>query len=118
MTLERFREFGILLSIGMQRVQLATVSLLETIMITFGGVIGGLSLGFFILLYFYYNPIALSGDMAELTEQYGIEPMMYFSLAPEVFYSQAIIVFIIAMLISLYPVVQIFKLNILKAARR
>jgi putative ABC transport system permease protein len=118
MTLERFREFGILLSVGMQRYQLAAVSFIETLMIAFGGVIGGLSLGFFVLLYFYQNPIPLSGDMADITAEYGIEPVMYFSLAPEVFYSQALVVFVIAMLISLYPVVQIFRLNILKAARR
>jgi putative ABC transport system permease protein len=117
MTLERFREFGILLSIGMQRLQLAAISFMETLFISFGGVLAGIVIGFFILLYFNNHPIPLSGDMGDLTEQYGIEPMLYFSLAPEVFLSQTLIVFIITMLIAIYPVVQVFKLNILKAAR-
>jgi putative ABC transport system permease protein len=117
MTLERYREFGILLSIGTQRIQLAIISFLETLMISFSGVIAGLLLGYFILLYFYFNPIPLSGDLSDLTEQYGIEPMLYFSISPDVFISQAFVVFIITLLIAIYPVVQIFRLNILKAAR-
>jgi putative ABC transport system permease protein len=117
MTLERFREFGILLSVGMQRYQLAFISFLETLLISAGGVLTGIIIGFLLLLYFFYNPIPLSGDMGDLTEQYGFEPMLFFSMNLSVLTSQIIIVFIMALLISIYPVVQIFRLNILKAAR-
>jgi len=42
MTMERLREFGVLLSIGMKRINLSVVILIETIFFSFIGVIAGL----------------------------------------------------------------------------
>ncbi|MDI6402280.1 FtsX-like permease family protein [Balneolaceae bacterium ANBcel3] len=117
MTLERSREYGVLLSVGMQRKELAKVAFLEILMISFVGLIGGMAASFLILLYFYNNPITLTGDAAEAVLDFGFEPILPFSLAPDLFYNQLIIVFLIAMVISLYPVFKIYRMDILEAAR-
>lgn len=117
MTLERLREFGVLLSMGMQRLQLIVIVFIETFIIgLIGALIGGL-LGFSFSYYFYINPIQLTGDAADAMLEYGFEPIMPFSIAPDIFYTQAIVVFILSLVICLYPAIKIGTLNILQASR-
>ncbi len=117
MTLERTREFGILLSVGMYRLKLALVVFIETFFISILGVLAGFLLGIIVLLYFYFNPIRLSGDMAELVLDFGFEPILPVALAPDIFLWQGSIIFILTTLICLYPSLKIVRLNILDAAR-
>ena len=118
MTLERMREFGILLSVGMQRLKLAAVVFLETFMISILGIAAGSGLGYLILLYFYYNPIEIGNDMGDLFEEFGFEPIIPVAIEAGIFAWQGFVIFVMAMLISLYPVFKIFRLKILDAARR
>lgn len=117
MTLERLREFGILLSVGMQRFKLALVLFIETIAISILGILSGFILGFFIILYFYYNPIHLGGDMEEFVQEWGIEPIMPTALAPDIFLWQGMIIFLLTTLICFYPTIKIYTLNILDSSR-
>jgi putative ABC transport system permease protein len=118
MTLERQNEFAILISIGMKRSQLAFICLLETLFISFLGVIAGIIVGFPVLLYFYYNPIPLSGDLASMVQEFGMEPFLTFSLAPPVFIFQALTMLVISLIITTYPVWRSFTLPILENIRR
>jgi putative ABC transport system permease protein len=113
MMLERQREFAMLLSLGMKRAQLATVCFMESVFLTISGVIAGIAISIPVQLYFYYNPIRLKGDMADAIMDYGFEPIMPFSMDPVVFWSQAKVVLVIAILIGLYPVYKVFRLNIM-----
>ncbi len=113
MMLERIREFAMLISIGMKRYQLAVVCLLESFFMSFIGVIIGMMVTYPFVYYFNKNPIPLKGEMAELLIDYGFEPVMPTSIAPSIFISQAIVVFIIALLIGLYPAYKAFKLNVI-----
>ncbi len=114
MMLERQREFGMLLSLGMKRAQLAVVCFTESVLLSIAGVIAGMMAAIPVVLYFFYNPIRLSGDMAEAMLDYGFEPIMPFSLDPAVFWSQAQIVLIISLFIGIYPVYKVFRLNIME----
>ena len=118
MTLERLREFGILLSVGMKRVKLAFVVFIETFFITILGVLAGFGLGIFPILYFHYNPIVLGGDMEDLVADWGIEPVMPAAIAPDIFLRQGVIIFILTTLICLYPTIKILTLKILEASKR
>ncbi len=118
MTLERMREFGILLSVGMQRLKLAAVVFMETFMISILGIAAGSGLGYLILLYFYYNPIVIGNDMGDLFEEFGFEPIIPVAIESGIFAWQGFVIFVMAMLISLYPVFKIIRLKILDAARR
>lgn len=117
MTTERIYEFGVLISVGMKRWKLIIVVMLESLFINFLGVIAGMLAGIPILGYFYRNPIRLKGNLDEFAEQYNIEPVLNFSLDPAVFYWQGIIVFIIALIVSVYPVYRISRLNLISALR-
>ncbi len=117
MIYERKREFGILLSVGMKRYQLGFICFIETILICFIGVILGLCFGFPIVYYLHHNPIQFTGELADYMLNFGLEPLYPFSIAPDIFIYQAASIFAITMVVALYAVRKIFKLDILKAAR-
>lgn len=117
MTLERMREFGILLSVGMQRIKLALVVFIETFFITILGVLAGFALGTIPILYFFYNPIVLAGDMEEVVADFGIEPIMPTAIAPDIYLWQGFMVFILTTIICFYPSIKILTLKILEASK-
>jgi len=117
MVKERKREFGVVHAIGMQKYKLSVIVFFETVFIGIIGCAIGLLISYLFCLYFYYHPIPLTGEMATVMEQYGQEPFMFFSMKPSLFYSQMIIVFIISVFISIFPVYNISRLKITKAMR-
>lgn len=117
MTLERLREFGILLSVGMYRWRLAFTVFIETFFISLLGVFSGFVLGLLVLGYFYFNPIMITGDMVGLFEEMGFEPVLPMAIAPDIFIWQGSVIFLISIAISFYPSIKIGTLNILDASR-
>ncbi|WP_409768672.1 ABC transporter permease [Thermaurantimonas sp.] len=117
MTLERTREFGMLISIGMKRKLLALTTVVETLLLGLSGVLLGVAVGFPILLYMHFHPIPLGGDLQAIADDFGIEPMLYFSIKPVIFLVQGLVILLISSLIAIYPYRFVMKLNFLKAAR-
>jgi putative ABC transport system permease protein len=117
MTMERRREFAILLGIGMHRGKLALVTFLETVMIAITGVVIGVIAGYPIVGYFHFHPIQLTGKAAEATKSFGIEPVMPFSLEPNVFVSQMGMVLMLSLLTAFYPIRNVLSLNIISGIR-
>ena len=117
MVKERSREFGVVHAVGMQKTKLSVVVFFETIFIGLIGCAIGLLISYLFCLYFYYNPIPLTGEMAKATEMYGMEPYMFFSMKASLFYSQMILVFFISLFISIFPVYNIQRLKITSAMR-
>jgi len=117
MTLERLKEFGILLSVGMKRSRLALVLFLETLWISLLGILCGLIAAWLVLGYFYFYPIELTGNLAQTLIDMGWEPVLPVSFAPELFYRQGVIIFGLVMLVFTYPLIKIARLNVLAAAR-
>lgn len=115
MLIERQKEFALLFSLGMKRKILAGVCFVETLFISLAGTLMGVIGAIPIVSYFHFNPIPLSGQMAEAISEYGFEPVLPFSSDPTVFYTQALYVLIISVLIGLYPVKKVFQLKILDA---
>ncbi len=117
MMLERIKEFSMLISIGMKRYQLAIVCFFETLLMSFIGVVIGTVITYPILLYFNINPIPLKGEMEELILEYGFEAVMPTSVTPEIFINQIIIVFLLALIIGLFPVYKVFRLKVVEGAK-
>lgn len=117
MTAERVREFGILISIGMKKWKLYLVTTLETIFISFIGVIAGAIVSVPLILYFVNNPIPLTGELAETMLIWGFEPIIPFAINPGMFIAQMWTVLAIAMVSGLYPINFIRKINPVKAMR-
>jgi len=112
MVLERLKEFGMLISLGMKRFQLALICFFETLFLAFMGVGLGALWALPLVLYFNKFPIELTGEMSQAMLEYGFEPILPFALDVNIFLNQAIIIFIISMLIGLYPIFKIAKLNV------
>lgn len=117
MVKERQREFGVTHAVGMQKRKIASLVFIETLFIGLIGCTIGLIISYFFCLYFFYNPIPLTGDMAKATEVYGLEPYMFVSMKASLFYHQIVVVFLISLLIAIYPISNISRLKITNAMR-
>jgi ABC-type lipoprotein release transport system permease subunit len=115
MMLERKKEFGVIVAIGMQKFKLGYILVLETILLGLTGVIAGIAVSVPITWYFTLHPIPISGQAAETMLQMGFEPVMSFSMTPSVYYNQGITILIFTLIISLYPVLSINRLKISNA---
>ena len=115
MMAERKKEFGMIIAVGMQKYKLILVVLLETVFIGMIGAITGILASIPILGYYYYHPIPFTGQAAEMMLEMGFDPVMFFSLDPAIFLKQALIIFIFTLIIGIYPVLNIRKLEIANA---
>ncbi|MDN5214251.1 ABC transporter permease [Fulvivirgaceae bacterium BMA12] len=117
MAKERTYEFGILVAIGMRRMRLKLLSLLELVMLSFGGVLLGVIISLPILTILHFNPIPISGEYAEVYKKFGIEPVLNFSISPVIFTDQATIILVLSLLLGIYPVWHIHRLRVVEAIR-
>ena len=111
MVSERAREFAILISVGMRKWKLMLLTALETIQVSFLGVLMGILISYPLLLYMVAHPIRMTGQMAELYEQLSIEPLLTFSARPDIFVSQALVVLAITAVTIIYPFLFIRRLE-------
>lgn len=117
---EREHEFGILLSIGMNRSLLAFSTWLEILLMALLGVILGMLAALPLVHYFKVNPIDFSEygeEMAESYEKWGFDPIFPTVMDASLFYSQAILVIIITSLLALFAIWKIYKLRPVEAMR-
>ena len=112
MVAERRREMGVMVAIGMQRLQLAMILFFETVYIGLIGVLAGFAGSVPIIAHFYNHPIPLTGNAGETMVQMGIEPLLYFSWLPSIFYDQMIVVLAITALVAIYPFVAAHRMKV------
>ena len=120
MVKEREYEFGVLLSIGMSRRLLAISTWIEILLMAFIGVILGMLVALPLVHYFKVNPIDFSDygeGMAETYAKWGFDPIFPTIMDASLFYSQAILVLIIASVLALFAIWKIYKLKPVKAMR-
>lgn len=114
---ERRRELGVMVAIGFKKGKLLFMMLIESAFIGVIGVLSGLIVSYPIFWYLFNNPIIITGDMASIYESMGFEPKIAFSVSPEIFYNPAITIMIIFMLVSLYQIYYIAKLDVIKSLK-
>ncbi len=117
MLAERRREFGMLISVGMQKRKLATIFSLEMLFTGFLGIVAGVVASLPVVFYGYFNPIRFRGQMGKMYEDYGFDPVMP-TLLPDTYYIwQIVVVLIILAVTILYSVRKIYRLNPIQAMR-
>ncbi len=114
---ERRRELGVMVAIGFQKGKLLFMMLVESAFIGLIGIASGLIVSYPIFYYLYKNPIIVTGEMAETYESMGFEAKIAFSVSPEIFYNPAITIMIIFMIVSLYQIYYVAKLNVVKSLK-
>ena len=117
MTAERMYEFGVMMSVGMKRIRMQLIIFLEMGMMASVGVLIGVAISLPILIYYYNNPVFMSGESADAIEAFGVEAAYFFSLQPQLFYNQAWAILFMAFILSFYPLFVIHKLKPVEAMR-
>lgn len=114
--MDRVREFGVLMAVGMKRIRVFTLILFETIILSlFGGIIGIL-LGVLTIWYFADKGINLSA-FAEGMNAWGMPTILY-PVLPIYFYFVIVVMIIItAIIAAIYPSIKTIKLMPAKAIR-
>ena len=114
---ERAYEFGVLLSIGMSRLRIWTVVFFEGVMTTALGAILGVIGVYPLVLYFHHNPYEFTGPAADTMREQGWEPVLPASLDPSIAMTHMLIIVVISILITAYPLYVIGKLKPVEARR-
>jgi len=112
LTNERQKEFRTMISLGMNRGKLARVVTLELMMMTSIGLLVGFALALPIACYFHANPIVLTGEMAMMYLDNGMEPIMPTSVDVRIFVVQVAIVLFLSLIAAVYPIRKIKKLKL------
>lgn len=118
MMVERKFEMGMLLAIGMKRTKLALLLLMESVLTVLTGCLLGILTSIPLVNYFNRHPIKIGGETAETYQRFGFEPIFPTSVDPSNFIRQGIIVVVIGLIISLYPMIKAMNLNPVKAMKK
>jgi len=117
MTMERKREFSIMMAIGMQDYKVITQVILESLFIATIGAIVGLIISFPIVYFYSLNPIPVPEESAQLYRDLNMEPVLSISSEPGYMVAQFGIVLIISLIASIFPLYNIMKFNIVDIIR-
>lgn len=115
--LERYRELGMLMAVGMNKLRVFTMIVLETIMLATVALFPGLLLGWGTVKYFAINGIDMSAFSKGL-EQFGMAQIIYPSLETAIYQQLALAVAITAVLGALYPAWKAISLKPVEAIRK
>lgn len=115
--LERTREIGMLMAIGMKRMRVFIMIMLETILISLAGAPIGMLLGYLSILYFGMNGMDFT-QYADSLEQYGMDTIVYLDLEGWNYALLAITVVITALIGAVYPARKAIKLEPVEALRK
>jgi ABC-type lipoprotein release transport system permease subunit len=114
---ERRREFGVLISIGMQKTRLAVIFVYEMLMMGMLGVFSGIAVSLPFLYYYHVNPIRLRGELAQIMENYGFDPVMPLQWIDMYVLWQGLIIAMMVVFACLYPLRKVFMLKEIDALR-
>lgn len=115
--LERYRELGMLMAIGMNKGKVFTMIVLETVMLCLVAAPVGLLLGWSTITYLGNNGLDLSA-YGNSMEQYGMSNIVYFGVDPIVYWQVPIGVALTALIAAIYPALKAIRLRPVEAIRK
>jgi putative ABC transport system permease protein len=118
MMVERRFEMGMLVAIGMKKIKLIQLLLIESVLTVLAGCLLGILASVPVVYYLHRYPIRFTGDVARVYEEFGFEAVFPTSLDGQIFVGQGIIVLVIGLVLSLYPIVKVIQLNPVTAMKK
>lgn len=115
--LERVREIGMLMAIGMNKSRIFGLITLETLILSFIGVPFGLCLGAFFISWLGTTGIDLSA-FSESLEGFGISAMLYMEVDQQIYLQVPAAVLATGLLASFYPALKAIRLRPVEAIKR
>jgi ABC-type antimicrobial peptide transport system permease subunit len=114
--MDRIREFGVLMAVGMKRIRVFLLILIETFILSiFGGLIG-MGLGAITVWYLSDKGIDLS-IFAEGLNAWGMPAQMYPMLPLYFYFVLAVMIIVTAIIAAIYPSIKTVKLRPAEAIR-
>jgi len=114
--MERVKELGMLMAIGMNRIRVFTMIMLETIFLSLTGGVIGMVIAAFLVNYFGETGINLEA-FTQGFEAIGFSPMLYPEIGTGFYFSITILIILTAIVASVYPAVKALKMNPAEALR-
>ncbi|MDZ7758114.1 ABC transporter permease [Rhodohalobacter sp.] len=107
---ERMRELGMLMAIGMNKLRVFTMIMLESVMLTLTGAAVGIFVGYLTVNYFNKNGLDLTAIGGDSFEIWGYGAVVYPYVNPEEYLYVMILVIATALLAAVYPALKALKL--------
>ncbi|MDX2321437.1 MAG: ABC transporter permease [Moritella sp.] len=114
--LERTREFGTMMALGLRPSNISRLIMLETSLMALIGLVFGVAIGMSITVYLYFNGLTYEG-MEEMTEKFNMADRIYPQISLLGAFAGPLVVMLFSCLATLYPVWKIRRLNALDAMR-
>lgn len=115
--LERVREFGMLMAVGMNKTKVFVMIMLETFFLMMIGAPLGMLISWLTVNYFEKNGLDFS-EYADGFSNVGIKPIIYPFLTPEYYPKVIVLVIIAAFLAAIYPAIKAIRLRPAEAIRK
>ncbi len=112
--LERTREFGIMLALGISPLRLGIMVVLESMLLTLLGLVIGIAIGGGIAVWLHFEGFTFPG-MKEIYAQFGLPGVIYPILSVESFLLGPSVIFVFTLFAALYPALRIRKLQPVEA---
>lgn len=114
--LERTREFGVLLSLGMRPSNIAKMVWIETIILIIFGLLIGIALGYALTEYYAHTGIHFA-EAQEIFKEFGLPSAMYPQLNWFTLLIGPSIIGLCILISTIFPVVRIYKMQPVPAMR-
>lgn len=115
--LERTREIGMLMALGMTKLKIFKMIMMETTFLVFAGCPAGLLIAFISIFYFGKHGIALN-VYGESFSSFGFDRVVYPHLEPRHYLIMLVLVWLTALFSSLLPARKALQLNPSEAIRK
>ena len=115
--LERIKELGMLMAIGMNKKRVFRMIMLETVFLGLTGAIIGMAISYGLIWYTGRTGLDLTSLYQEGFEAMGFTPMIYPAIGWQSFFQLILMVILTGILASIYPARKAMKLNPSEALR-
>ena len=114
--IDRIREFGVLIAVGMKRMKIFSMVILETIFLSVTGGLSGILIAAITISYWSKTGIDLSVISAGL-ESFGVSTMLYPELPVSMYFVLSVMIIFAANMAAVYPAVKAIHIKPAQAIR-
>ena len=108
---ERMRELGMLLAIGMSKMRVFFMIMLESVILTLTGGVLGMFVAYLTVSYLGKYGLDLTSVGGDTLGEWGYDALVYPFVTPQEYLSVTILVIATAMLAAVYPAIKALRLN-------